>query len=89
MQMTLGVLWRYFVKTRNFGGLALLVNTVHDCVWFDIHPDVKDEVLTAAEKIMKSVPQLLKHFFDIDCPVPFPVDVEEGVNMLELSHWHP
>jgi hypothetical protein len=89
VQMILGVLWRYFVKTDNWGDKAFLVNTVHDCIWFDLHPDVADEVLAVSKKIMESVPQLLKHFFDIDCPVPFPVDVEIGDNMLELKHWHP
>ena len=89
VQMILGVLWRYFVKMDNWGDKAFLVNTVHDCIWFDLHPDVADEVLAVSKKIMESVPQLLKHFFDIDCPVPFPVDVEIGDNMLELKHWHP
>ena len=89
VQMILGVLWRYFVKTDNWGGKAFLTNTVHDCIWFDLHPDVADEVLAVSKKIMESVPQLLKHFFGINCPVPFPVDVEIGDNMLELKHWHP
>lgn len=89
MQMTLGVLWRYFNKTRNFGGMAYLVNTVHDCVWFDMNKDVVDEVMAVSKKIMESVPQLLKHFFNIDCPVSFPTDAEIGPNMLELKHWHP
>jgi len=89
VQMILGVLFRYFNKKSNWDGKAFLVNTVHDCVWFDLHPDVADEVLGAAKHIMESVPQLLKHFFGIDCPVPFPVDVEIGNNMLELHHWNP
>ena len=89
VQMVLGVLWRAFLKNDNWGGRAFLVNTVHDCVWFDLHPDVVDEVLAIAKKIMQAVPQLLKHYFDIDCPVQFPVDVEIGDNMLEMSHWHP
>ena len=89
VQMVLGVLFRYFNKKNNWDGKAFLVNTVHDCVWFDLHPDVADEVLGVAKHIMESVPQLLKHFFGIDCPVPFPVDVEIGNNMLDLHHWNP
>ena len=88
MQMTLGVMWRYFVKTRNFDGMAFMVNTVHDCAWFDMHMTVVDTVMPICKKIMESVPQLLKHFFDIDCPVKFPTDAEVGPNMLELKHWH-
>lgn len=89
VQMVLGVLFRMFMSKNNWDNKAFLVNTVHDCVWFDLHPDVADEVLGVAKHIMESVPQLLKHFFDIDCPVPFPTDVEIGDNMLELRHWHP
>lgn len=87
VQMVLGVLWRFFVKNNNWNGRAFLVNTVHDCVWFDMHPDVVDEVLPKAMRIMESVPQLLKHFFNINSPVPFPVDAEVGYNMLELHHY--
>lgn len=89
VQMVLGVLFRYFMKKNNWDNKACMVNTVHDCIWFDLHPDVADEVLGVSKHIMESVPQLLKHFFGIDCPVPFPVDVEIGDNMLELEHWHP
>tara|TARA_R110002020_G_scaffold2385_3_gene11059 strand:- start:328 stop:2652 length:2325 start_codon:yes stop_codon:yes gene_type:complete len=89
VQMILGQLFRWFMKTNNFGGKAFLTNTVHDCVWFDMHKDVVDEVMAGSKKIMEAVPMFLKHFFGIECPVPFPVDVEVGPNMLELSHWHP
>jgi len=87
VQMTLGVLWRWFVANDNFGGLALLVNTVHDCVWVDMHPSVVAVVIPGMKKIMEAVPQLLKLKFGIDCPVPFPVDAETGPNMLDLHHY--
>jgi len=86
VQMVLGVLWRLFIKTDNFDGRCLLVNTVHDCVWFDMQADAVDEVLPRLVRVMEGVPILLKHFFDMDCKVPFPVDAEVGPNMLELSH---
>lgn len=87
VQMVLGFLWRWFVKNDNFGGLAFLVNTVHDCVWADMHPTVVNTVIPGMKKIMQAVPQLLKHLFNIDCPVPFPVDAEVGPNMLSLKHF--
>ena len=89
VQMILGVLFRYFNKMENWGGRAFMTNTVHDCIWFDMHPDVVDDVMAVSKQIMESVPQLLKHFFGIDCPVPFPTDAEVGPNMLELKHWKP
>lgn len=86
VQMIIGRLWRHFMKRNNWDGKAFLVNTVHDCIWVDCHKDVRDEVCRAIKHIMESVPQLLKKVYDIDCPVPFPVDVEAGPNMLDLHH---
>lgn len=87
VQMTLGLLWRWFVKNDNFGNKAFLCNTVHDCVWADSHKDVRDRVAKGMKVIMESVPAALKRFFGIDCPVPFPVEVDCGPNMLELTHF--
>ena len=89
VQLVLGQLWRFHMRNRNWGGKALMVNTVHDCVWWDFANDeVAHLVIPKVKKIMEAVPHFLKHFFDIDCPVPFPVDAEIGQNMLELNHFH-
>jgi len=89
VQIALGVLWRWFIANDNFGGKALLVNTVHDCVWFDLCSEVVDEVIAGSVKIMEAIPLYLKMYYSMDCPVPFPVDAEVGDNMLELHHWSP
>lgn len=88
VQIVLGYLWRWFVRTNNFDGKAVLINTVHDCVWVDMHPDAVDTVIPGMVKIMQAVPTMLKKHFDIDCPVPFPVEAETGPNMLDLKHYH-
>lgn len=87
VQMVLGYLWRWFIKTDNFDGMAFLTNTVHDCVWVDMHPSVVDTVIPGMCKIMEAVPAMLKIHFDIECPVPFPVEAEVGPNMLDLHHY--
>ena len=87
VQMVLGQLWRWFVKNDFFGHNAYIVNTVHDCVWADCHKSVVDKVVKGMVKIMQAIPHFLKVFFNIDCPVKFPVDAEVGKNMLELHHW--
>ena len=89
VQMTLGLLHRWFMDNNNFGGKAFLINTVHDCVWFDCHKDVVDHVMAGAKRIMENVRVFLKKIYGIDCPVDFPVDVEVGPNMLDLHHWEP
>lgn len=88
VQLVLGILWRHFIKKDFYNGKALLVNTVHDCIWFDMHKSVVDEVVKDAVRIMTSIPQYLKFFYKVDCPVPFPVEAEVGPNMLDLKHWH-
>lgn len=88
VQMVLGVLWRWFVKNDNFGGMAFLVNTVHDCYWADTHKSVTDQVAAGMHKIITAVPQLLKAKFGMDCPVPFPSETEVGPNMYDLKHYH-
>ena len=88
VQAMLGYLFRKFNKENNWDGRALLVNTVHDCVWLDMHKSVVDEVIPAASAIMEAVPSMYKRNFKIDVPVPFPVEAEVGPNMLELEHYH-
>lgn len=88
VQLVLGMLLRLFYKRNNWDGKAFLVNTVHDCVWIDCHEDVYKEVAEMAVKTMENIPAYLKHFFNINCPVPFPVEAEAGLNMLELGHIH-
>lgn len=87
VQIVLGYLWRWFVKNDNFGGRAFLVNTVHDCVWVDMHPTVVHTVIPGMKTIMEAVPTMLKRHFNMDCPVPFPVEAEVGPNMLDLHHY--
>lgn len=85
VQGTIGMLWRHFVANDNYGGLALLCNTVHDCVWFDAHNDVIKQVCADVKRIMESV-DVWFNKFGVDITVPFPVEVEVGPNMLDLSH---
>ena len=89
VQISLGKLWRMFVATDNFGGKALLVNTVHDCVWVDMAKGVAALVLPAMKTIMEAIPHYLKELFNINCPVPFPVDAEHGPDMLNLHKFKP
>jgi DNA polymerase I-like protein with 3'-5' exonuclease and polymerase domains len=87
VQVILGKLVRKFLSTDNYGGKAFLVNTVHDCVWFDCHKDVVREVLADAAEIMSSIPDVYNELFShMDIIVPFRVDVEVGDNMMEMSH---
>ena len=86
VQIVLGKLWRLFVATDNFGGNALLCNTVHDCVWFDYKKEIEKELIAAVVPVMEAVPQYMSQHFGMKVDVPFPVDVEVGPNMHNLKH---
>lgn len=87
VQAMLGLLWRHFVKMDFYGGMAYLVNTVHDCVWVDMHPSVVDQVMRDMKRIMSSIPEFYNSRHGMDINVPFPVDAEVGPNMNDLHHW--
>lgn len=86
VQSALGRLWRHFVSKDNYDNRALLINTVHDCVWFDCHKDVVHAVNDAAIEIMQDIPRFYNERYGMNISVPFPVDSEAGYNMLELGH---
>lgn len=87
VQVMGGRLWRRFVETDNYGGLAFLVNTVHDCNWADVHTSVRDEVASDMKRIMESIPEYYNARYGMNITVPFPVEVEFGPNMNKLHHW--
>jgi len=88
VQAMLGYLFRYLNNNSNFDGKAFIVNTVHDCVWLDLHEDVVDTVVPAAKAILESVPTMYQRAFKIDIPVKFPTDAEIGLNMLDLENYY-
>ena len=87
VQMVLGKLFRLHLQKDRYGGKALLVNTVHDCVWFDFEREVRDEVLNDAVRVMQGIPVFLNKHFNIDCGVLFRVDAEFGPDMYNLHHF--
>lgn len=89
VQGVLGLLWRHFIRTDFYGGMAYLVNTVHDCVWVDCHKSVLDQVAADMKRIMESIPEYYNTRYGMSIDVPFPVEVEYGPNMNNLHHWKP
>jgi DNA polymerase-1 len=87
VQAMLGYLFRHFNSNANYGGKAFLVNTVHDCVWLDVHKDVARDAVFTSKAILESVPAMYRNTFGMEIPVKFPVDAEIGVNMLDLQHF--
>ena len=88
VQAVLGKLIRHFIKCGFYGGKAYLVNTVHDCIWVDCHKDVLHVVAENVKRIMQSIPEMFNAIFDMEIDVPFPVEVEVGANMYDLTHYN-
>lgn len=89
VQAVLGLLWRHFISTDNYAGRAFLVNTVHDCVWADVHKDVLHQVVPKMVEIMQSIPEYYNSRYGMNITVPFPVEAEIGPNMMDLHHYEP
>lgn len=88
VQTMIGVLWRWLIMNDRFDNKALLVNTVHDCVWLDLADDsIVDKVVPIAAKILEAVPQKFNKDFNMGIDVPFPVEAEVGTNMYNLKHY--
>jgi len=87
VQTMLGLVYRWMIKKNHFNRKALLINTVHDSVYLDIHRSVVNEVVPFVKRILEAVPTKYKHDFNIDVPVPFPCEAEIGPSMYHVSHY--
>lgn len=74
---------RYFYYRRNFNGLGLLVNQVHDATYADAHKDVAPEVAAALHACMEAASDLMEWYFDWPIPVPVPSDTTWGASMMD------
>lgn len=74
---------REFYRTRNFGGLALLVNQVHDATYADAHKDVALEAAATLHACMEAASDLMEWYFDWQLQLPVPSDTTWGASMMD------
>jgi DNA polymerase I-like protein with 3'-5' exonuclease and polymerase domains len=74
---------RAYYKRRNFGGLALLVNQVHDALYTDSDPSVALEAAALLEAAMLAASDFMEHYFGWHIPCPVPSATAWGANMME------
>jgi DNA polymerase I len=74
---------RIFYRYKNFGGLALLVNTVHDALYVDSHNSVRRKSGVAMHAAMLAASDLIEYLFGTTVPVPVPSDTGYGKSMYE------
>ena len=86
VQVMLGRLWRHFVANGNYGGKAVLTNTVHDCVWVDCHKDVVHAVGADVKRILNSVQEVFNEKWpELSIGVPFTTETCVGRTMAGMK----
>ena len=62
---------------------SCLVNTVHDSMVIDVHPDEVQKVLTIVENINENLNCVIKDAYDIEMNVPLLLEAKIGKNWLD------
>lgn len=83
MKAALWLAVREFYARKNFDGLALLVNTVHDATYTDSHPDVARKAAVLLHACMEAASDFVEWYFDWPLPVGVPSDTTFGSSMIE------
>ena len=71
------------IESRLKGMQSLLVNSVHDSVVIDIHPEEKDKVVSVIDDINVNLKSIVDDKFSINFNVPLLLEAKIGVNWLE------
>lgn len=62
---------------------SLLVNTVHDSIVFDVHPDETDRMIALVDGMNADLHDIIKNAFGIDMNVPLLLEAKIGDNWLK------
>lgn len=72
-----------FYARGNFGGLAVLVNQVHDAVYVDAEDSVAFEAACLLHACMEAASDFMEYWFKWPIPVPVPSDTSWGASMMD------
>jgi DNA polymerase I-like protein with 3'-5' exonuclease and polymerase domains len=78
---------RAFYARKNFGGLALLVNQVHDALYKDAHKSVLVESSALLHACMLGASDFMEWYFGWTVPVPVPSVTVHGNNMMDENQF--
>ena len=86
MAVSFGRIARYIIENNFFGGLAYLINNVHDAAYLDCHKSVATDVAKAVRNIMSDAPRYMSENLGYNIAhVPFPAVAEMGPSMASKS----
>lgn len=74
---------REFYRHRNWNGLALLVNTVHDAMYADTDAGMRDHVAAVLHACMEAASDFYSYWLKYQLLIPVPSDTVHGANMGE------
>ena len=83
MKAAMWLVTRAFYAKQNFGGMALIVNTVHDAAYIDAAGDVADDAAALLHACMEAASEFMEWWFKWKIPVPVPSDTSWGSSMAE------
>ena len=72
---------RAFYRYKNFGGQALLCNTVHDAQYVDSHNAVRRRAAAVLHACMEAASDFMEYHFGTTIHVPVPSDTSWGPSM--------
>ena len=64
---------------------SCLVNSVHDSMVIDVHPNEKDQVLQIITDINNNLEELIEHAYDVKMNVPLLLEAKIGPNWLDTT----
>lgn len=77
------LLVKEFYRRKNWGGLALLINQVHDAAYGDADDSVALEAAAVIHACMEAASDLMSAYFKWDLPIHVPSDTTWGKSMAE------
>lgn len=85
MKSAMWIAVKVFYRYKNFGGLALLNNTVHDALYADSHVDVQRKAGMAIHASMLAASDQMEYLFDRKIEVPVPSETTLGISQFEQA----
>jgi len=64
---------------------SLIINTIHDSVLIDVHPDEGDLMIRLVKEGAREVIPMMKTYYEIDFNIPLDTEVKMGYNWLEMK----
>lgn len=85
MEVQAGRIFRWILANDRFDDKILMVNTVHDSIWFDCHRAYLHHMAEARVILEDVCSWFNKHFPNVNWDTPFPVDFDYGPTMYDLK----